>query len=59
MREIVKNNYCLCGHSVYMHITGENCFYNIQMSAGLKSCLCQVYKADNLKYLEQLDEQNH
>jgi len=50
--------FCLCGHTIHMHLTGTNCFYNKQTPAGLQTCLCQQYKADNLSYLEALSEQS-
>lgn len=57
------NNICICGHSKSIH-TGFWDLYGTAYPDGCRhtfyndsSCLCFVYKQDNLKYLEMKYEQ--
>jgi len=60
-KRLTKLDYpCECGHPVGLHSMEETNifkFCNYQFTVGAThACRCSNYKADNLKYLEQLSE---
>jgi len=55
---ISKDYPCKCGHPALSHL---NCYLGCTKnwaSPTLLNCMCERFEADNLKYLEQLVDNN-
>lgn len=66
VRIMMNINTCLCGHDrdthqFYTSVNREPCGFLSKTTEGYlivqAACQCQSFKGDNLRYLEQLNEQ--